>query len=66
MSAPDTNTETQKKRHRGPLIGIAAVVLVAILGYFAMTTWLVEEGGVPAGADVVIDGRTGEAEPVNN
>jgi hypothetical protein len=37
MSAPDTNVETQKKKHAGPLIGIvgglvlAAILLVAFL-----------------------------------
>ncbi|SDI48694.1 hypothetical protein [Alloyangia pacifica] len=32
MSAPDTDTKTQEKEHRGPLIGIwAALVVVALL-----------------------------------
>lgn len=32
MSAPDTNVETQAKRHFGPIIGIAsAVVFVGII-----------------------------------
>lgn len=34
MSAPDTNLKKQKKRHIGPLIGIAVVLaLVAVLGF---------------------------------
>lgn len=40
MSAPDTNLKKQKRRHRGPLWGIiAALVLAAILfvGYLAYT-----------------------------
>jgi hypothetical protein len=31
MSAPDTNTERQAKRHKVPLIGIAAAVAVALV-----------------------------------
>ena len=32
MSAPDTNTETQERQHRGPLWGIwGALAVVAIL-----------------------------------
>ena len=32
MSAPDTNIEKQKKRHAGPLVGIAAgIAFVAVL-----------------------------------
>jgi hypothetical protein len=40
MSAPRTNIETQKRRHRVPLLGmIAAVVFgVIMIGY-----WLIEE-----------------------
>ena len=36
MSAPDTNIDRQKKRHRGPLIGIAIGALFAfvLFGYF--------------------------------
>ncbi|MDT8855947.1 hypothetical protein RNZ50_13185 [Paracoccaceae bacterium Fryx2] len=50
MSAPNTNLDKQKRRHRGPLIGMAAVVLfgVGIIAY-----WLTEEsadGQSPADA----------------
>jgi hypothetical protein len=40
MSAPRTNIETQKRRHRGPLLGMIAAVLfgVILIGY-----WLIEE-----------------------
>lgn len=31
MTAPDTNLNKQKKRHKGPLIGMAVAVTVAIL-----------------------------------
>jgi hypothetical protein len=30
LSAPQTNIEKQKKRHRGPLISMAFVVMVAV------------------------------------
>ena len=31
MTAPDTNLKKQKKRHKGPLIGMAVAVTVAVL-----------------------------------
>ncbi|ODM41187.1 hypothetical protein [Cereibacter johrii] len=62
MSASDNDIEKQKRRHRGPLIGIAVVVIFA-LGY--MVWWFgheVSEGTAPQGSDVQIDGRTGEVD----
>ncbi|EKX59197.1 hypothetical protein [Cereibacter sphaeroides] len=62
MSASDNDIEKQKRRHRGPLIGIAVVVIFA-LGY--MVWWFgheVSEGNAPEGSAVQIDGRTGEVE----
>ncbi|KUP94656.1 hypothetical protein [Tritonibacter horizontis] len=38
MSAPDTNLNKQKRRHRGPLIGIG---LVAIFGVGLILYWVV-------------------------
>ena len=32
MSAPDTNIEKQQKRHYGPLLGIAAVLVAVGVG----------------------------------
>jgi len=53
MSAPDTNTKRQAKRHKAPLIGIAAAVAVAlIVGVVLMG--VLNEAGV-----------SGEAEDVN-
>ncbi|MAQ84898.1 MAG: hypothetical protein CMH12_16860 [Maritimibacter sp.] len=64
MSAPDTNIEKQTRWHRGPLIGMAVVVVFA-LGYGAYYLGnLAEEGNNPDNPDVIIDGRTGEAEEV--
>jgi hypothetical protein len=52
MSAPDTNTERQAKRHKVPLIGIAAAVAVAlIVGVVLMG--VLNEAGVSGEADDV-------------
>lgn len=61
MSASETNVKKQTKRHKGPLIGMIAVLVFA-LGLFVW--WLMyeaAEGTPPQGADVSIDGRTGDA-----
>jgi cell division protein FtsN len=43
MSAPNTNIERQKRRHRGPLIGMALGVIVATIGFLAFTGYFAEE-----------------------
>lgn len=53
MSAPQTNLDRQRKRHRGPLIGIALVTLFALA---VIVYWLFEEVAgsdppAPAGTD---------------
>lgn len=48
MSAPHTNIEKQKRRHRGPLIGMAAVV--AFVGAIFLY-WLVYEARNAASPD---------------
>ena len=40
MAAPQTNIEKQKRWHRGPLIGMA---LVVIFGVGLITYWLIDE-----------------------
>lgn len=40
MSAPDTNTEKQKRRHRVPLMGMIGVVVLALIGLGILTLWL--------------------------
>lgn len=40
MSAPKTNLETEKRRHMGPLLGMAAVV---IFGVGLIVYWQFEE-----------------------
>lgn len=59
MSAPKTNIDTQVKRHKGPLWGMAFAMAVALVAFLAMVSWLVEEGDTPEGAEVQIDGRFG-------
>lgn len=52
MSAPRTNIETQKRRHRGPLIGMALVVL---FGLGIIIYWLLEQSANadnPQGSEV--------------
>lgn len=63
MSAPKTDLDKQEKRHRGPLRGMAIVVIFALVLLAALMTWVSSDGGVPEGADVQIDGRTGAEEP---
>jgi hypothetical protein len=40
MSAPQTNIEKQKKRHKGPLIGMA---LAVVFGVGLIFFWLMDE-----------------------
>jgi hypothetical protein len=64
MSAPQTNLEKQKQRHKGPLGGMALVVVLALVLMVLLGAWVVWRGDSPDGADVTIDGRTGETQPV--
>lgn len=46
MSAPQTNIEKQKRWHKAPLIGIAAVVLFGLamlIGVFGYSVWYGDE-----------------------
>ena len=60
MSSPQTNLEKQKRRHIGPIVGISAALAFAAVMFFAWTFWSAQEATPPEGADVQIDGRTGE------
>ena len=62
MSAPDTNTERQAKRHRPALVGMAVAVLVALALLFAYSIYVAEDGNTPQGAEEQVDGRTGVVE----
>lgn len=51
MSSPDVNLEKQKSRHRGPLVGIAASLIVAGALFAAFVVWSSDEiGEKPAAA----------------
>ena len=63
MSASEPNSEKQNKRHRGPLIGMVAVVAFALILLAVLSIWVLGSGVEP-GADAVVDGRTGEVTPV--
>lgn len=52
MSAPNTNLETQRKRHRGPIIGIIAGLLFVALVAFAAFVW----PGIPLDEQAAPDG----------
>lgn len=65
MSAPETELETQKRRPGTPLKLLLLVVAAAILGILAWTAFVVDEGGTPDGANLQVDGRTGEVEPAS-
>lgn len=60
MSAPNTNLETQRKRHRGPIIGITAgLVFVAIvtLGAFMWPGIPLDQQAAPDGVGTqTVDG----------
>ncbi len=54
MSPPDTNLKKQKRRHRGPLIGMA---LVAAFAVAVIVYWIGEEVATAPGPE------SGEEEP---
>ncbi|MGR3435169.1 MAG: hypothetical protein ACU0CO_09830 [Shimia sp.] len=56
MSAPDTNVEKQKRRHRGPLRGIAfAVAFAGVLLVLYMIVLIARgEGAEPDGGEVPV------------
>lgn len=64
MSAPQTNIENQKKRHKPALGGMAISVIGALILLAVFVTWTVWKGGEPEGADAQVDGRTGDVEQV--
>lgn len=64
MSAPDTNIDKQKKRHKPSLFGIGGAAVFGVVLLIAFITWTTMQGQEPQGADVQVDGRTGELEAV--
>ena len=49
MSAPDTNTDKQAKQHRGPLRGMAGVVIFALILLAALAFFVTSRGGYITG-----------------
>jgi hypothetical protein len=45
MAPHDTNIEREKKRHAGPLIGLAVIVILALLGLIWLFGWVATEPG---------------------
>ncbi len=57
MSAPDTDTEKQKDRHKAPLrfgIALPIIAVVALFVVFVLVMFL--RGEDPVGADAQVDG----------
>ncbi len=59
MSAPETNIEKQAKKHKGPLAGMAGVLVFVGVLLAAFVIWTVYNGDTPEGAETQIDSRTG-------
>ncbi|MFP4274283.1 MAG: hypothetical protein ACLFRU_04590 [Paracoccaceae bacterium] len=55
MSAPKTNITKQKRRHRGPLVGIAASVLLAFVLLVLLLGWLWLRTDGPEGAEEQVE-----------
>ena len=62
MSAPNTDLEKQERRHRGPLRGMAGVLIFAAILLVVFIAYMFASNDGVEGADEVIDGRTGEVE----
>ncbi len=60
MSAPDTNVEEQKKKHKTALLGIRGVMGFAGVLLLGLILWLAYQGQEPREAETMIDGRTGD------
>lgn len=66
MSAPQTNIEKQQRRHRGPLVGMIAVVIAVGIGFVWWLGYEAAESDPPSSAAGQIDGRTGESVPASS
>jgi cytoskeletal protein RodZ len=62
MSAPNTNLDKQETQHRGPLRGMFAVVLFALVLLVILGFWAFNRGGTPEGAATQTEVTTGETE----
>ena len=64
MSAPNTNVEKQEEKHKPALLGIKGAMIFAAALLLGLVTWLSYQGNEPGEPEAHIDGRTGEAVPV--
>lgn len=55
MTPPDTNLKKQKRRHWGPLVGMA---LVVIIGVGVILYWIAEEAVESPGTDTETEATT--------
>lgn len=62
MSAPDGDLERQTRHHRGPLRGMFAVVIWALVLLVILGFWVVGRGGDPEGAEVQVQSGIGEVD----
>lgn len=62
MSAPHTDIDKQAERHRGPLRGMFAVVLFALVLLVVLLFWAFGRGGDPEGAQTQVQTGTGGTE----
>lgn len=60
MSAPDTNVEKEKRRHKPALNAIRLSLIVAAGLLIGFLGWTFGQSDGPEGAQTQIDGRTGE------
>lgn len=55
MSAPDTNIERQKDRHKPSLLGIRGAMIWGALMLIGLIFFATLQGPAPMGSDVTID-----------
>lgn len=60
MSQPEGNMNRQLRRHKGPLLGMLAVVIFAAIALIWWLGYEIDQADAPHGATIEIDGRTGE------
>lgn len=68
MSAPDGDLERQARHHRGPLRGMFAVVLFALVLLVILLFVVFGRGGAPEGAETQVEsglGAEGGVDPVS-
>jgi hypothetical protein len=64
MSAPRTNVEKQEKNHRSPLIGMAAMVIFAVVLLVGLVVYITARGNTPDTEGAQIDGGIGTIDQV--